>query len=1021
MDEHNVRNGRRPAREPAKRRTLALAVAVLATLGWWGGAAEAQQTGTVTGTVRHASNGSAIAGAQVSISALNTGILTNNVGRYVLVGVPAGTHTVEVRYIGYSTETVEVTVASGGAATADFALRSDAVSLEGVVVTGTAGAARRREIGNSVSSISGEVFESQPIARVADALQGRTLGATVLNNGGQVGAGTTIKLRGNNSVSFSNSPLIYVDGVRIRERGIVHSIEANQQTNPFDDINPADIERIEVVKGAAATTLYGTEASGGVIQIFTKRGAAGAPAWSFTVDQGINNLGHIGPAADINPTGLGMNNCNFTGDANFPGGDPMFPADASCPASGSWLKNGHIQNYNLSVRGGGERMNYFMSAKWGQEGGVFNTGQNAFGEARPDQGMESWNLRGNFTFAPAEGVDVRFNNYYAHRGVQWIPDGNNAEGMLLNVFRGGSDYTNDEDGKVLDMDPSNINDGFTSGLNLIWDADHGISHRFNTGINYIRHTYFEEKPWGYFYVQQGERETIERTRRTLTLDYSGSWNADLFGVSSTFSWGGQMYNEFNHGTTGNGRDFAGPGDKVLQSGAITTAFEANQTVTSGGFFFQEIVGISDKIFLTGGLRIDGHSTFGSDFGLQPYPKASISYVLSDESFYPDNFGTLKLRGAYGASGKAPDIFSAARTWISVAGDNGQPGVTPNNLGNPNLGPERTLEWEAGFEGTALDDRISFEYQYFSQATVDALIEVTQLPSGGFVGDQFENVGELSTTGHEVMVNAAILARNDISWDVGASLSTNQSKVLDLGGLEQINIGWRNYVRAPVECTSEMANGASFDGNGFVGQGCTPGDMIYFPVPAFCHDRVQNVDEVAAPQYRDQCLGSTTPTRTIGLNTAVTLANRITMDMVWEGMAGHWLSSGTAYQNARRSVWPTCRATLATISAGDRESLTAKDRALCDPRATRYGMWTQPADFFKLRSASVNFRLPETWLPSQIRGASVRLQGRNLLTLTNYEGVDPEAFEDGSAEVLFRQEYYNLPPIRSFLLSVKVDF
>ena len=1019
MDEHSVREG---IGRLAKGRILAAAVAGLATLAAVGRAAPLNaQTGTVTGTVRNASNGSAIAGAQVSISALNTGILTNNVGRYVLVGVPAGTHTVEVRYIGYSAATVEVTVASGGAATADFELRSDAVSLEGVVVTGTAGAARRREIGNSVSSISGEVFESQPIARVADALQGRTLGATILNNGGQVGAGTTIKLRGNNSVSFSNSPLIYVDGVRIRERGTVHAVEANQQTNPFDAINPADIERIEVVKGAAATTLYGTEAAGGVIQIFTKRGAAGVPAWSFTMDQGINNLGHIGPDADINPTGLGMNNCNFTGDANFAGGDSMFPADASCPASGSWLKNGHIQSYNLSVRGGAERMNYFMSAKWGNEGGVFNTGQNEFGEARPEQGQESWNLRGNFSFAPAEGVDIRFNNFYSHRDVAWIPDGNNAEGMLLNTFRGGNDYTNDEDGKVLDMDVQTIADNFTSGLNVIWNADHGISHRFNTGINYLRNTYYEEKPWGYFYVQQGERETRERTRRQLTLDYNGSWNADVFGVSSTFSWGGQLYNDFNHGTTGNGRDFAGPGDKVLQSGAITTASEANQTITSGGFFFQEVVGISDKIFLTGGLRIDGHSTFGSDFGLQPYPKASVSYVLSDEAFYPSNLGTLKLRGAYGASGKAPGIFAAARTWRSVAGDNGQPGVTPDNVGNAELGPERSLEYEAGFEGSTLDDRISFEYQYYSQKTVDALIEVTQIPSGGFVGRQFENVGELSTTGHEAMVNAAILARDDISWDVGVSLSTNESKVLDLGGLDQINIGWRNYVRAPTECTSEMANAASFDGNGFIGQACTPGEMVYFPLPAFCHDRVQNGDEVAAPQYLDQCLGSTTPTRTIGLNTVVTLASRVTMDMVWEGMGGHWLSSGTAYQNARRSVWPTCRPTVDAISAGNRGSLTAKERALCDPSVTRYGMWTQPADFFKLRSASVNFRVPETWLPSNIRGTTLRLQGRNLLTFTDYEGVDPEAFEDGSAEVLFRQEYYNLPPIRSFLLSVKVDF
>ena len=979
------------------------------------------QTSTVTGTVRSATNGQPVAGAQVSIPSLNVGVLANNVGRYLLQGVPAGTHGVQVQYIGYTTVTVDVTVGAGETALQDFELVSEAISLEGLVVTGTAGAARRREIGNSISQLNEDSFQSAPVANVADILQGRSLGTTVLNNGGQVGAGSTIKLRGNNSVTFSNSPLVYVDGVRVRERGIVHSVEANQQVNPFDDINPADIERIEVIKGAAATTLYGTEASGGVIQIFTKRGVAGAPAWAMSIDQGMNTLGHIGPAADVNPTGLGMNNCNFTGDSNFPGGDPQFPADASCPASGSWLKDGHLQSYNLSVRGGAERMNYFMSARWGAEQGVFDTGIDQNGVARPTQGQESWNLRGNFSFAASEDVDVRFNSFYSHRDVTWVPDGNNAEGLLLNVFRGGSDYTNDEDGKLLDMGVTNINDHFTSGMNIIWNPSDEMSHRLNTGIDWVRHTYFEERPWGYFYVQNGSRETDESTFRKLTLDYAGSWSRDFFGLASQFSFGGQLYNDFWTGTYAFGRDFAGPGAKVVQSGAITEAEETNSTVTSGGFFVQEQVGFGDRLFLTVGMRVDGHSAFGQDFGLETYPKASFSYVISDESFYPQGLGTLKLRGAFGESGKAPGLFDATRTWSSVAGDNGQAGVTPDNLGNPNLGPERTAEWEAGFEGTTLGDRVSFEYQYFSQNTFDALIRVTQLPSGGFVGTQLENVGQVRNSGHEIFVNTNVLATDQLAWDVGLRLSTANSRVMDLGGLESINIGWRNYVRAPVECTTEMANGADFDGNGFIGQGCTPGEMIYFPLPAFCHDRVQNPNEVGRPSYDEQCLGPTTPTHTYGVNTSLALGRRLTFDVVGEGMGGHWLSSGTAYQNTRRSVWPLCRETFAAIEAGQRDQLAAGERALCDPSVVRYGMWTQPADFFKIRSAAVSFRVPEDWLPGTLRSATLRLQARNLATFTNFEGVDPEAFEDGSAEVLFRQEYYNLPPIRSYLLSVQVDF
>ncbi len=1021
MSRSNVCNG-------ILRRTMrTLTVAAFAVLVGWVPAQA--QTGTVTGSVRDGTNGQPIAGSQVSIPALNIGALANNVGRFLLLNVPAGTHSVQFQYIGYGTETMEVTVTAGGTATADARLRSEAISLDGVIVTGTAGAARRREIGNSVTQINEATIEAAPVSNVADILQGRATGATVLNNGGMVGAGSTIKLRGNNSISQGNSPLIYVDGVRMRATSLIHSDEANQAANPFDDINPNDIARIEVIKGAAATTLYGTEAAGGVIQIFTKRGAAGAPAWSLSVDQGLNTIGHIGPEAGVNPTGLGLNNCNYTDG----GGDEQFPADVTCPESGSWFKDGYKQRYNLSVRGGAERMNYFMSAAWGDERGVMNpdacktddAGLKQCGEAggfvNPEQGQQDWSLRGNFSFSPSEELDIRFNSFYSHKSIDWLPDGNNAEGLLLNVFRGGSDYTNDEDGKTLNMKLNNLNDHFLTGINLLYNPGSGISHRLNTGIDWTRATYREDRPWGFFYVPLGTREVDDRTFRKLTLDYAGTWQADVLGMASSFSWGGQIYNDFSSGINGFGDDFAGPGDKILESGAVTQAFEYNAQVTSGGFFLQEQVGFGDRLFLTAGLRVDGHSAFGSDFGLEPYPKASVAYMISEESFFPEGFGTLKLRSAIGESGKAPGLFDAARTWASVAGDNGQPAVTPDNLGNPNLGPERTLEYEFGFEGSTLDGKVTFEYTYYNQTTSDALIGVTQLPSGGFVGNQLENVGEVNNRGHEIYLNAVLIASDNLSWDIGGRLSTNNSTVEDLGGLTSIGVGWRNYVRAPVECTAERANGADFNGMGFIGQGCTPGEMVKFPLPAFCHDRVQNPDEIASPVYAEQCLGATTPTRTIGLNTSLTLASRLTIDILGEGMGGHVLSSGTAYQNVRRSVWPMCRETYAAIKAGNRDNLPAGERALCDPSRVRYGMWTQTADFFKIRSASVSYRVPEGWLPSSIRAATLRLQGRNLATFTDYEGVDPEAFEDGSAEVLFRQEYYNLPPIKSFNFSVKIDF
>jgi TonB-dependent SusC/RagA subfamily outer membrane receptor len=957
--------------------TLALALGFAVMAPWAAGQASAQATGTVTGTVTNATTGASIAGAQISIVGTQLGTLTNNVGRFIVLNVPAGTHTVRAEFIGYGAVEQEVNVTAGGSIVVDFGLRSEAISLEGVVVTGTAGAARRREIGNSISQVDAAAIENQPVTNVGDILQGRAAGVTIMDNGGSPGTGRTIRLRGNNSVSQGNQPLIYVDGLRINNDAYPGDPENNQAANPLDDIRPEDIERVEVVKGAAATTLYGTEAAGGVIQIFTKRGASGAPAWNFSMDLGMNNMGHVGPDEDVNPTGLWLNDCTYFTDPNDP--DDVQPG---CPESGSWLSNGFIQNYALSVRGGNDRVNYFLSGTWGDEEGVL-----------PNQGQRQYSARGNFGFSVSENLNFRFNTAYTHRQISWVPDGNNAEGLLLNVMRGWRDYTPDHDDSfVLDMELENIIDHFTTGLNMVWTTG-SLTHRVNAGLDWSTADYAEERPWEFFYVPLGNRETEQWTTRKLTFDYSGAWDAD-FGssFSNQLSFGAQIFDDFINSTNGFGYDFAGPGDKEVDSGARTEAFETRRYKTTGGFFVQDMFGISDLLFITAGLRLDGHSAFGEDFGWAPYPKISAAWVISDHQWFPESLGSMRIRSAYGESGKAPGFFDSERTWDAVSGDDAQPAVTPANVGNPELGPERTAEIEAGFEGALWDGRFTYEYTYYTQNTSDALIPVTQTPSNGFVGTQLENVGEINNQGHELFLNFNLWQSENWTWDLGGRLATNKSEVKDLGGLESISLGWRNYVR--------------------------PGE----PLPVYCHDVVQNGDEVGAiPEFDEECLGSSYPTRNFGLNTSLTFARRLTLDVLGEGQSGHVLNSGTAYQNVRRGVWPPCLDIKAKIDAGDTANLTAYERAKCDSKYVTYGMWTEAADFFKLRSVSLSYRIPDNLLPGSIRGATLRLQGRNLWVSTDYPGLDPETFEDGSRDELFRQEYYNIPPSRRFLFSLKIDF
>lgn len=953
--------------------SLGLVLGLAFTMPWAIDEVAAQATGTVTGVVTNSLTGETIAGAQISIPGTGVGTLGNNVGRYVLLNVPAGTQSIQAEFIGYGTMTVEVNVPAGGSVVVDFVLRSEAIALEGVVVTGTAGSARRREIGNSISQINAIDLENAPITDVADMLMGRAPGVMVMLNSGQVGVGATVRLRGNNSVSQGNNPLIYVDGIRVRETGTQFQDEAGHSSSPLGDINPDDIERIEIIKGAAASTLYGTEAAGGVIQIFTKRGSTGAAAWSLGVDYGINNMGHVG-TPDIK-SGLNLNDCTEMGEL-------------ACPA-GDWLDNGFIQKYNLSVRGGSETSNYFLSGAWGDERGIIDQA----GYPGDDEGQTTWSMRGNFGFTPREDLTIRFNNAFIHKNTDWIADGDNAEGFVLNTMRGSAGYApNDEVGLIFGMKLKTLTDHFTTGVNVVYTPIEGMTHRINAGMDWVQNDYQEEHPYDWWRLPLGSREVDLYMTRKLTFDYAGSWDM-AFGqdLTSQTSWGSQLYDDFLYRLNAFGDDFAGPGDKEIDSAARTEAFETRRSITNGGFFLQEMVGWRDMVFLTAGLRVDGHSAFGKDFGWAPYPKVALAYTISDESFWPESFGHMKLRTAYGESGKAPGVFDAVRTWDAVSGDDGKPGVTPNNLGNPELGPERTREFEVGFEGSVLEGRVTYEYTYYNQRTTEALINVQQLPSAGFVGTQLENVGEISNLGHELGVQFNAFSSDNLIWDLGINFSTNKSEIISLGDLEYIYIGWRNEA--------------------------WPGKAL----PEFCHGVVQNGDAIGEkPIMKKECLGPTYPTHTYGINSSINFFKRFTFDILGEGQGGHTLSAAVLYQNTRRYVNPLCYDIQDMVAEGNTANLKTSDWALCDRNYTTYGMWAQSADFFKIRSASLSYRIPVEWLPGNIRGATVRLQGRNLLKITDFQGLDPEVSEDG-VDSLYRQGYYHLPPFRTFILNFKIDF
>ena len=599
------------------------------------------QTGRITGSVLNASNNSPIGVAQVRIGDTGLGMVTGDNGRFVILNVPVGTHEVVVERIGYRSERQSVQVSAEQAAVLTFRMSETALELDELVVTGTPGASSRRELGNSVGSVRAAVLDATPSQSLTEILNGQTTGIQQWRNEGQVGGGSKIVLRGINSISQDVQPLIYVDGIRMNNnqgiynnRSSINPGPAGAQTspNPLDLIDPSNIERVEVVRGAAATTLYGTEAAGGVIQIFTKQGRAGQEAtWTAEMTAGTRFM-------TANSMGPILGN---TDDWGF---------------TKPWYSNGPLGEAKLSVSGGTNAISYFVSAGMNVEDGVIDNNDDRV-----------YSVRGNFRMQPTSSVNIQLNSAYTHRNTNYMEMGDNATGFMLNVLRGTQDYTNaavdrdnyqgDPDQILFDITNSGRVEHFVGGLTTTHRADGlGVTTRLTVGLDYTTAFNQQNFPFDHVLRPRGRRNLNEWEHRTITFDLGTTWEYDIGdNLSSSFSAGGQIFSDWDHTVYGFSEDFGGPGEKTLTSGATTTSSEDLLKVVNAGFFAQEVLGIRDNLFLTAGVRVDGNSAFGESLGLQVYPKFSTSYVVSDAGLLAQ-----RLLAGHEAAGGVGTVRQGAR-------------------------------------------------------------------------------------------------------------------------------------------------------------------------------------------------------------------------------------------------------------------------------------------------------------------------------------------------------------------------
>lgn len=988
--------------------TVALAVLAAAVGPTVACAQTPAAVGVIAGRVTDAAADAPLSGVSLQVDGTRFGAGTGNDGRYRIGALPPGTYTVIARRIGYSPQRQTVTVSGPDEVTANFRLQASPIALDQVVVTGTAGAQERRAIGNAVSTISAtEELSKSAAPNLASLLNARATGVTVLPRSGRLGAGPSIQVRGRASLSLESSPLLYVDGVRVNNAtatgpvGVAGGLggQGSQFGGRLNDLNPEDIESIEIIKGPAAATIYGTEAANGVIQIITKRGAANA-APQMTVGVEVGSLAFHDAASRVET--------NYVRD----GSGTVVPWNGlqqETDSGRAFYRTGQTRRYNGSVSGGRDLFRYYVGGSYQNDLGI-----------EPNNTLRQMAFRANVSAAVRPNLDVNASlgsvvlrsRLGADFGASPLLGAQVGHKNLFPATRGFFAVSPEIPQQLYD-NRSNVN-RFTGSITIHHRPTGWFTHRAILGVDQSgedARALERFAPPDLARVMSpaaagGRVGQTVRNNSLYTADYSGSAKVKLTNaISSTTAVGGQFYRtELNQSFLG-GFGFAGAGLETVS--AVATQVAATQTQilnTTIGAFGEQQFSWRDRLYVTAALRVDNNSAFGADFKWITYPKVSASWVVHEETFWTldDWFQTFRLRAAYGSSGRQPNAFAALRTFTPVTGPGGATAVTPGSLGNPDLKPEVGQELEVGFEA-ALFNRLSLDFTYFSKSTNDVIVSQAVAPSAGFPGQQFRNIGEVSNGGIELSATLQALQRRNVSWEVNGKLSTNGDRIEDLGGLPSViaSAGPANIVGNPIGgiFVRRIAS-ADRDANGFA-------------TNILCHSPNGPVACTSAPF---QFIGTPTPKRTGAITNSVTIGRNLRFHALVD------FRSGNRNYNAVELL--RCAAQLGVGLCDvnyNPNNYDVKYVAQARGQAVSQGTteaYFQDASFVKLREVSGTWTLPERWLGKR---TSVTLAGRELKTWTDYRGLDPESNVNNAATTASTLDQAVTPNLMRFIATFNVSW
>lgn len=985
---------------------------------------------TIKGTVTD-DKGIPLIGVSVTIKGVDKGTVTDSEGAFTF-DVPLSAKTLVFSFINYSPQEVNIS----GKTFVQVKLLTEEKSLSEVVVVGY-GTQRKKELTGSVSQIKAGDLANRPLQGPDQALRGQVAGVTVTQSSGTPGSSMNVNIRGTGSINASSQPLYVVDGIPINTGSYSQIGVGGQTLNSLADINPNEIESYEILKDAAATAIYGSRAANGVVLITTKRGANKKTKINFSSYYGLSNVVRTIPVLTgpqyVELVQEGVVNRFGTGTLPSALGLAGLDNNPSTYPSTNWQKEifrqGAIQNYDLSAQGGNDRTRFFVSGSYfNQKGILLNSGFKRYNFRLNLDNKVTEKLKLSTGIGLSRSISSRISNdnniygvvstslllgphipTYTPNGIYGRDPNSSTENPLANAYEVTNDVANN---RIL----ANVSAEYEIIKNLTFKSQFGIDFIGLREHNYIPSTHLQgvgPKGDG----QEGYSQDFNWINENI-LTYKKSFGDHALAFTGVASY---QQSDFES-MFARAQNFPGNQIRRLSAGSVrVTATSTGSSWGLIGYIGRLNYSYKNKYLISGSLRRDGVSRFGENKRWGTFPAVSGAWRISEESFMSKVkfISDLKLRGSYGKSGNSSVGDFASRTLIGAGVNYLQSaGLTPAQLGNPNLGWEESEQTDIGLE-LQLFKKLNITAEYYIKNTNDLLLGRLLPGSSGFL-TVVENVGKLQNKGFELSLNGDLINTRDFKWNINFNITFPQNKVVKLAGspIAQGFASWveegqdlgsfRGYVAKGIFQSQAQISAAPIHSSA-----TRPGDIEF-----------EDIDKDGRITANDQrIIGSAVPDYFGGFTTNFSYKG-FSLNVFVQYTQGNEIYNNTrAFAEGMNAVFGQAATTLNRWTPS--KTNTTMPRAVFgDPNNNRRTStrWIEDGSFVRLKNVLLTYDFPSTVL-QRTKLSSLRffLQAENLYTWTKYSGLDPEVSTFSVTNTAPGTDFLTYPQARTFTLGLNIGF